>query len=357
LCIKKWGVTGSCAKNLDRESVKTGPYFVRTGGAIQKAIEFKGYSRGIVKLSYVEASGDWSNEMVRRDFEWDPSSGETFSYAGYNLLIEQASSSKLTFKRLKQPEIVQTDNFNEGKTAPNAPQPDAVMGGEELIPVSSGSGFFVTGEGHIITNNHVVAHCAAVKINQGGREIDTLLLATDRVNDLALLKADYKPLEVISIGETKPKLLQEIYVAGFPFGKRVSSSVKVTKGIVSSMTGLGDNYSNIQIDAAVQPGNSGGPILDSKGNGIGVSVSKLELKAILEQYGAVPENTNFGIKGGIVGSLLEANGVVTAPANESEINSTRLGEKITLSTIYLQCLAKRKDISALKAKKMLFKNF
>ena len=71
-------------------------------------------------------------------------------------------------------------------------------------------------------------------------------------------------------------------MAGFPFGDAISSSIKFTQGIVSSMSGIGDNYSQIQIDAAIQPGNSGGPIVDELGNVIAVAVSKLDLKNVLE---------------------------------------------------------------------------
>jgi S1-C subfamily serine protease len=76
---------------------------------------------------------------------------------------------------------------------------------------------------------------------------------------------------VFTLSKEKPELLQDIYVAGYPFGQKISTSVKVTKGIISSLTGIGNNFSNIQIDAALQPGNSGGPILNDKGNVVGVA--------------------------------------------------------------------------------------
>ena len=70
--------------------------------------------------------------------------------------------------------------------------------------------------------------------------------------------------------------------------------MKVTKGIVSALTGMENNFSNIQIDAALQPGNSGGPILDDKGNVIGVAVAKLDLKKILENYGTTGKYQFWG---------------------------------------------------------------
>ena len=71
------------------------------------------------------------------------------------------------------------------------------------------------------------------------------------------------------------------------------------------MTGLGNNYSQIQIYAALQPGNSGGPIVDEKGNIVAVAVAKLDLKKVMETYGVVPENTNFGIKSSALRNFLE----------------------------------------------------
>ena len=119
-----------------------------------------------------------------------------------------------------------------------------------------------------------------------------------------------------------PELLQDVYVAGYPFGRRISTGVKVTKGIISSLTGIGNNFSNIQIDAALQPGNSGGPILDDRGNVVGVAVAKLDIKKILMNFGVIPEDTNFGIKTSVVRSILESSNVFLLSPNKSSISKT-----------------------------------
>ena len=103
------------------------------------------------------------------------------------------------------------------------------------------------------------------------------------------------PKTVFSVRNKNPQLLQEIYVAGYPFGNAVSSSVKVTKGIVSSLSGIGDNFSQIQIDAALQPGNSGGPILDDSGQVIGVAVAKLDLETSLRVLASYPRIQILGL--------------------------------------------------------------
>jgi len=80
-----------------------------------------------------------------------------------------------------------------------------------------------------------------------------------------------------------------VYVAGYPFGRKVRTGVKVAKGIISFLTGIGNNFSNLQIDAALQPGNSGGPILDDRENVVGVAVARLDKIKVLKNLGQYPK--------------------------------------------------------------------
>ena len=145
-------------------------------------------------------------------------------------------------------------------------------------------------------------------------------------------------------------------MAGFPFGDMFSTSVKVTKGIISSLTGLGNNFSNFQIDAALQSGNSGGPILDDLGNVVGVAVAKLDAKYMFEELGIIPEDTNFGIKSNVVRSILESNDVETPSANQSEISKSKLGKMISSGTYYVSCWMTTAQIEKMKTKKVFFNN-
>ena len=193
-------------------------------------------------------------------------------------------------------------------------------------------------------------------VHTKGREIPVTVVTYDPLNDLALLKGDFSPSIVFPVSSSQPELLQEIYVAGYPFGLNVSTSVKVTKGIISSLTGIGNNFSNIQIDAAIQSGNSGGPILDDFGNVIGVAVSKLDAKYMLENFGAIPENTNFGIKSSVVRNIMNSNGVAPVPANVDQISKTQLGKMISQGTFYVSCWMTIAQIEKMRAKKVLFEN-
>ena len=189
-----------------------------------------------------------------------------------------------------------------------------------------------------------------------GKELPVTVVTYDPQNDLALLKGDFRPKTVFPLSNNRPELLQDIYVAGVSTGDKVSSPVEVTKGIISSLTGLGNNFSNIQIDAALQSGNSGGPILDDLGNVVGVAVSKLDAKYMFEEFGVIPENTNFGIKSSVVRSVLDSNSVDSLSANKRTISKSQLGEMISSGTYYISCWMTMAQIEKMKTKKVFFSN-
>ncbi len=228
---------------------------------------------------------------------------------------------------------------------------------DKIIPASSGSGFISTNKGHIVTNNHVINGCNEVEILYEGLSYKASVIQNDKVNDLALLKANFIPKEFLFIESNNPELLEEIFVAGYPFGEVISSGVKVTMGIVSSLSGIGNNFSNMQIDAAIQPGNSGGPILNTKGNVIGVAVAKLDLKTMIKNYGVIPEDTNFGIKSSVLKNFIEANGIYLKEAPQNIISRSQLGKKITNTTVFVSCLMSYANIEKFKSQKVLFEDF
>lgn len=227
---------------------------------------------------------------------------------------------------------------------------------DKVYSAASGSGFAVTSDGYVITNYHVIEGCTDVKIHDKGKSILATLITFDPNNDIALLKGDFKPRSFYPLSKEGPKILMDIYVAGHPFGDKVSNSVKVTKGIVSSLSGLKNDFSRIQIDAAIQPGNSGGPIMNDRGNVIGVAVSKLEMQQVFDDYGVVPENVNFGVKANVVINILESENIKLPNPNEDVIPSIELGELITDGTYYLSCWMTLAQIEQMLETKVMFKD-
>jgi S1-C subfamily serine protease len=244
----------------------------------------------------------------------------------------------------------------------------------KLIPTEStkasksggmGSGFFVSQSGHLITNEHVVKGCGNITIrDSSGLKSSVSLIETDRRTDLALLRThspDPPPSKSQSFinklaqtlapigsqsllsphGLLRPydaKVGEEVLVAGFPYGALLSDTIKVTKGIVSARNGLADDNNNFQIDAAVQSGNSGGPIYDEKGNVIGVVVQRLNKIEMLKVTGSLPENISFGIKASTIRQFLNSAGLPSKWKHHSQRRSTQDLAKIAKSqTVMVVC--------------------
>ena len=141
--------------------------------------------------------------------------------------------------------------------------------------ISSGTAFFISDKGYLLTNEHVVDGCKISKINYQGKKFDTELIASDKKLDLELLKANLENKSYIDFSDDEPSKMQKIYVGGYPLGKGLSDDLKITSGIVSSIKGFENNSNEIQIDAAINPGNSGGPIIDEKGELVAIAVAGL----------------------------------------------------------------------------------
>ena len=159
---------------------------------------------------------------------------------------------------------------------------------DDILIASSGTAFFVSNEGHLLTNNHVVDGCKVSKITYQDKDYDTQLLATDKTLDLALLKADLRNKSYLNFSGDEAKKMQKIFVGGYPLGKGLSDDLKISSGIVSSLKGFEDNSNEIQIDAAINPGNSGGPIINEDGELVAIAVSGMSKDKT--------EGINFGIK-------------------------------------------------------------
>jgi len=206
-----------------------------------------------------------------------------------------------------------------------------------LYRVGSGTGFAVSNTGYIVTNAHVITGCDDVDIPFEGKDLSLSVVFTDARNDLALLKGKFNPDQVYKLSRDGPKLMEDVFVAGYPFGDKYSGAIKVTKGVVSSLTGYNNNLSNFQFDAAINAGNSGGPIFNFKGNVVGVTVSGLSDIKVLKQTGDLPQNANFGIQSNIVISLLNSNGIYFKPQNKKELSRSHLRRIANGATYFVRC--------------------
>lgn len=160
---------------------------------------------------------------------------------------------------------------------------DAIAKEARRNAASSGTGFFLSNEGYIVTNHHVIenAQNGNIKITGINEDYHTSYKArvevTDKQNDLAILKIiDSSPTIKVpySFKFTTSSVGEDCFVLGYPLISSMGKDIKLTTGIISSKTGFDGNIAQYQISAPVQPGNSGGPLFDKNGNIIGIVQAK-----------------------------------------------------------------------------------
>ncbi len=170
---------------------------------------------------------------------------------------------------------------------------------------STGTGFFVTANGHIITNYHVIDGSDQLfVITKNGTKMRARYLKGDPSNDVAILKVDYasKPLPVLK--ENRLSVGDDVFTLGYPLIERQGQEQKVTFGHINALSGFTSKDRNdingdirfIQIDVPVQPGNSGGPLLNDSGQVSGVVTATLDELSTMKDHGHLPQNVNYAVK-------------------------------------------------------------
>jgi S1-C subfamily serine protease len=202
-----------------------------------------------------------------------------------------------------------------------ARKPDPDPDRDAKRTASSGTGFFVTPDGKALTNAHVVRGCRDVSVIADGESHPARVLARDERNDLALIATDLHP-ERSANWRLQVRQGEDIAVYGFPLPGALASGGNVTTGIVAALAGMGDDSRFLQISAPIQPGNSGGPVLDRNGAVIGVIVSTINGLALASVTGSLPQNVNFAIKASVAAAFLDAQNVRHEDASDQSALST-----------------------------------
>lgn len=187
-------------------------------------------------------------------------------------------------------------------------QGDAITSGG-LRKFGTGTGFLVSKIGQVITNHHVVNNCKELRVQ--GHDGIGKLVAQDRINDLALIQIQTKATDIAVIASEAGRLRQgeEIVAFGFPLNSVLSTGGNLTPGVVSALTGLGNNTNQIQITAPIQPGSSGSPVINKKGEVVGVVSLKLDDKKMAKLTGQLGQNINFAVNTDTLRSFLNINEV------------------------------------------------
>lgn len=240
----------------------------------------------------------------------------------------QAAASNWRRKTAEQAEALAHGNSKgEGglnqppsRTTPSSAQADA-----------TGSGFRVA-RGVIVTNYHVIDGCNRLRVNGVAAQVR----GSDARSDLALLNSNL-PGPSTTLRAQRAAVGEPVAVAGYPL-HGLLSGFNMTTGNLSSLSGIGGDTRLVQITSPVQPGNSGGPVLDSAGNLMGVVVSKLDAIKAAKITGDIAQNVNFAINANVLRSFLDANSVEYETASSDKpIASTATAAKAKGFTVLVEC--------------------
>jgi S1-C subfamily serine protease len=187
--------------------------------------------------------------------------------------------------------------------------PQTVPGGRKSgtrVTGAIGTGFFVSPDGFLLTAAHVVKNAKSITLETKQGTVSARVVQVDTANDAALLKAEGRFLCLAVTPSRNVKLGADVFTVGFPNIDIQGAAPKLTKGSINALSGIQDDPRAFQISVPVQPGNSGGPLLDATGNVIGVVVSQLDAVKTALITGSLPQGVNYAVKSAYVQPLLDA---------------------------------------------------
>ena len=252
----------------------------------------------------------------------------------------------------KSPEAIAEKKTEPKKSKPAVPVVKPVMPDVESniavqrfpfppdVTIIGGSGFIVDAGRKVVTNRHVVEGGKEFAIRTGlGEVIKARLIFTSTTDDIAVLELS-KPLPadraIPSSSFVKPQVGRNVVVMGYPLWYLLGEgSPSLTNGVVSKRTGLRDDAGTFQITAKVNKGNSGGPVFDMRGNVVGITVGKLDIKKIGDDQGFLPEDVNFAIHVDRLPKILNISANSEEQRNElsaEELYQSMVGKVVMVAT-------------------------
>lgn len=240
---------------------------------------------------------------------------------------------------LPGPIVWYTATYTCGEFSEESPAPPRAPRGNG--PRGYGTGFFASVAGHILTNAHVVRSCSSIYV-VGDRiaKAPVILKRVDTTNDLALLELPRPTLApTILPWRGDVQLGEQIAVFGFAYFGTFTDTGTFTRGDVTALFGLGRNSARFQISAPVQPGNSGGPVVNEQGQVVGVVVARLDALDVARKTGDLPQNINYAIKSAQAIAFLKAHGVSvpTGAPDAVKLTGPDLAARLKAASVLIVC--------------------
>jgi S1-C subfamily serine protease len=184
------------------------------------------------------------------------------------------------------------------------PKPDL----KKKQEISYGTGFAVRGDGYILTSYHIISGADSIAVSyQSRKHVTAKLIKHSSTNDIALLKINEKTPQYLELEEPgNVNIGERVFTIGFPVMELLGAEPKYSEGTISSLAGFYDEASFMQISVPVQPGNSGGPLLNEKGKVVGIITATAAVSRFLKTTGTLPQNVNWAVKADIARTLFKA---------------------------------------------------
>jgi len=279
-----------------------------------KEVKLRNFTAGSIPAVIMDA------ESQKLDVDIDGIIGLSF-LSRYQISLKQ-DSLELSAMNFSSPGLGSTNP----PFANNAPPQQAPKN-------SSGSAFRIA-NGQFVTNFHVINGCNSLQV---GGQLGGRVIFSDSSKDLALVGITEDSGEIANLRSTRIQLNEPVTAAGFPL-QGAFSGIAITNGSISRLSGLRADPGQLQISAPVQPGNSGGPLLDSAGNVIGVVSSKLNALKMAGVNGDIPQNVNFAINIDQVKSFLKAKRVAYKETNLGpDLTNVQIAKLASAFTVLIEC--------------------
>jgi len=300
-----------------------------------KAAE-QGHAKAQVNLAVMYYEGQGVPQNYGLAYVWSSlaaASGDEKGVINRELLIAKLTPKGLAEAQAQAALLQEKINHPQTQAVPVSTASPVQTTDRYPIYKGSGSGFIVTPDGHILTCAHVVENARAIKVKLGERILDTIVVRRDTGSDLALLKVTTgEPLPALAFAQLRSATLgQDVFTIGFPNPELQGATAKLTKGSVSSLAGTQDDPRFYQISVPIQPGNSGGPLLDSDGNVVGVVVSRMRDNMVMKLSGSLPQNINYAIKSAYALSLIDSQAAVAIKLPAPDTSPRAFADVVSLA--------------------------
>jgi S1-C subfamily serine protease len=207
---------------------------------------------------------------------------------------------------------------------------DAAAGAPQVRPAvtatSLGSCFFVSPDGLVLTAHHVTENAATIRVftPKTGQMVASVV-ADSPSSDLAVLRVETRSASFLSIApERSVQVGEHVFTMGFPAPGILGTEPKFSEGSIAALSGLGGDAMNLQISIPTQPGNSGGPVVNDRGEVVGIVHAAAAAGPFYAETGSLPQNVNWAVKADYARPLFSPPpGREPTPTREAAIERTR----------------------------------